>query len=241
MTMFFTRRSVLQSTPPRQDSDLARVLKSSTEIQDAWRLIFKRRGLVERNDRTNIEDPHQLGDMWTAWQKHWFASNLTPQQQRKKWSQKTSIFNTWAWTNLGGKHFVIAVWQTGMTWAPPSDLLKSNFEGALRHVATHFASWTRRLARSVAIRKANPQTEEARTRSGTSKGHGLNPQQVHDRDARSDARWNYYRILRLDNKFRASKGKGKGKSRGATEHSVQRSRDWLRIKRTAEIKAWAKP
>ena len=117
-----------------------------------------------------------------------------------------------------------------MTWAPSSDQIKNDYPAALKHVATHFASWTRKLARSVANHKADPRTAEARTRSGTSKGHGLNPQQVHDRDARSDARWNYYRILRLDNKFRASKGKGKGKRKGAAEHSVQR---------TTEIKAWA--
>jgi hypothetical protein len=141
---------------------------------------------------------------------------------------------------VGGKHFVMAVWQTGMTWAPPSDLLNTIFNAALRHIATHFASWTRRLARSVANHKANPQTEEARIRSGTSKGkHGLNPQQMHDREERRDARCNYYRTVLLENKLHASKGKAKGKGRGATEHSVQPSRNWLRIGPTAESKAWA--
>ena len=170
--------------------------------------------------------------MWTAWQRDWFARNLTPEQESKKWSKKTSLFNAWAWTtvHVGGKDFVMAVWQTGMTWAPSSDLVRKDFEGALKHVATHFASWTRKLARSVANHKADPRTEEARTRSGTSKGHGLNPQQVQDRAERTDARHNYYRILRLDHKFCASKGKGKGKRRGAAEHSVQK---------TAETKAWA--
>ena len=87
----------------------------------------------------------------------------------------------------------MAVWQTGMTWAPPPDLINTSFDAALRHVATHFASWTRRLARSVANHKANPLTDEARTRSGTAFGkHGLTPQEVQDRQERRDARWNYY-------------------------------------------------
>ena len=209
LTNFFTRQKVLQSTHTKTPSDQARVLKSSTEIHDAWQLIFERRRLTERNDRQRIEDPHQLGDMWTAWQRDWFAKNLTPGQENKKWNKKTSIFNTWTWNTVGGKHFVMAVWQTGMTWAPSSDLVRKDFGGALKHVATHFASWTRKLARSVADHKADPRTEEARTRSGTSKGHGLNPQQVQDRAERTDARHNYYRILRLDHKFCASKGKGK--------------------------------
>ena len=116
----------------------------------------------------------------------------------------------------------MAVWQTGMTWAPPPELLSTNFNGALEHVATQFASWTRRLARSVARHKAHPLTDEARTRSGAAFGeHGLTPQQVHDREERRVARRNYYMTVHLANRLQASKGKGKGKGRDATAHSVQ--------------------
>jgi len=226
-TNFFLRKKVLQSTHTKSHGDQARVLKSSAEIHDSWKLIFERRRLAERDDRQSIEDPHQLGEMWTAWQRDWFDKNLRPEQDIKTWNQKTSIFNTWTWNTVGGKHFVMAVWQTGMTWAPSSDQIKNDYPAALKHVATHFASWTRKLARSVANHKADPRTAEARTRSGTSKGHGLTPQQVQDRAERADARSNYYRILSLDHKFCASKGKGKGKKRGAAEHS------------SAETKAWA--
>ena len=116
----------------------------------------------------------------------------------------------------------MAVWQTGMTWAPPPDLLNTDYNGALEHVATHFASWTRRLARSVARHKAHPLTDEARIRSGATVGkHGLTPQQVIDREQRRVARQNYYWAVHLANMLKASKGKGKGKGRGAAEHSVQ--------------------
>ena len=222
MTTFFTRRPVLQSTPPREDKDHARILKSPAQIGEAWRLIFERRRLVEPDDRRSIEDPDQLAQMWTTWQKEWFAKELTPAQTKKNWREKTSIFNGWCWKTLGGKHFVMAVWQTGMTWAPTPELLNTNFNCALEHVATHFASWTRRLARSVARHKADPLTDEARTRSGFKyRQHGLTPQQVHDREERRIARVNYYKTVQLANKLHASKGKGKEKGRGATEHSVR--------------------
>ena len=45
MDLFFTRRPVLQSTPPKEDKDKAVVLKTSAEIEHAWRTIFERRRL----------------------------------------------------------------------------------------------------------------------------------------------------------------------------------------------------
>ena len=41
---------------------------------------------------------------------------------------------------------VQALWQTGITWAPPAD---SDVNGAAEHIAKNFAKWCRRLARSV--------------------------------------------------------------------------------------------
>ena len=89
---------------------------------------------------------------------------------------------------MGGKLFVMAVRQTSVTWAPP-DLLQNNYYGAVEHVAKHFASWTRRLARAVTRHKQDPKTEEARRRSGNSYGmHGLTEQQLQDRTAREKAK-----------------------------------------------------
>ena len=149
------------------------------------RLIFERRRLGEPDDRRSITDPNQLAKMWTTWQRDWFATELTLAPSTKKWSAKTSIFNTWCYKTLGNNNFVMAVWQTGMTWAPTPGLLNTYFNSALEHVTTQFASWTRRLARAVAHNKAHPLTQEARTRSGASFGkHGLTPQQVQDREKR---------------------------------------------------------
>ena len=114
-TMFFTRRPVLQSTPPRENKDHARILKSSAEIKEAWQLIFEKRRLGEPDDRRSIEDPKQLASMLRTWQTEWFAKELTSAQRKKPWRQKTSVFNAWLWSTLGSQHFVMAVWQTGTT------------------------------------------------------------------------------------------------------------------------------
>ena len=113
----------------------------------------------------------------------------------------------------GGKNFVMAIWQTGITWASPPALLNNDYNGALEHVATHFTSWCRRLARAVTRHKRDPKTVEARIRSGEALHcHGLTPQQVCDRAARSTARANYYLAVDLYNRLKAAKGKGKGKA-----------------------------
>ena len=68
MVNLFTRRPLLQSTPPREDKDQPRILKSSAQIEQAWQRIFERRRLGEPDDRCAINDPDRLAKMWVAWQ-----------------------------------------------------------------------------------------------------------------------------------------------------------------------------
>ena len=140
MNMFFTRRPLLQSTPPKQDKDKARVLKTADEICRAWERIFHVRRSYEPDDHKPISEPSLLATMWTDWASEWMAKELTPAQHKLKHSKKTSIFTAWIFSNMGGKNFVMAMWQTGMTWAPTPQLLNENYDGALEHVATNFAS-----------------------------------------------------------------------------------------------------
>ena len=235
---FLTRRPLLQSTPkPKEDPNQARILKPAAEIEAAWQTIFARRRKVEPDDRRPIYCRDKLAKMWTDWQKEWFTTDLTPQQKTLKHSEKTSIWNVYIKREMGRKHFVMAFWQTGVPWAPPLDMLNSNSSGALEHVATHFAQWTRQLARSVLWHRSQPCSEEARTRSGHSRGqHGLTDQEVQDREDKRNATRDYYwgselhvedlaaRGLRRCQSALASKTKGKGKKRdhqgrGAAEHA----------------------
>ena len=204
---FFTRKPVLESTPPRENGDYAQVLKSESEIKWAWQIIMDKRRLIEPDDKQAITDPQQLAWLWRQWQKEWFEKHLTQKQRRKPWRKRTSIWNAWCFKNVGGGHFVMAVWQTGITWAPSPELLNSDFKGAVEHVVANFASWTRRLARSVACHKAHPHTVEARTRSGTKfRQHGLSQEQLWYREERKRARQNYYMTIQLAKKLSYNPG-----------------------------------
>ena len=120
-------------------------------------------------------------------------------------------------------------WQTGITWAPPTELLSNDINGALEHSAKHFASWTRRLARAVTRHKRAPETVEARVRSGSAPGkHGLTPEQEAIRAARRTARSDYYQTVDLWNQLKASKGQGKGKGgKKSWDQMSSNERWWL--------------
>ena len=211
----------------RRWKDSARVLKTTAEIERAWQIIFERRRRGEPDDSREIQSPDRLKDMWNAWMQDWLDAEATRDQKAKKRSQQTSIFSAWVYRHVGGKHFVMAIWQTGIAWAPPVELLNNNINGALEHVAKHFASWTRRLARAVTRHKRDPKTVEARVRSGSAPGkHGLTPEQQADRAARRKARSDYYQTVDLLNQLKASKGKGKGEGGKKSWDQMSRTERW---------------
>ena len=115
----------------------------------------------------------------------------------------------------------MAIWQTGVSWAPPLELLSSDLRAALRHVATHFAQLARQLARAVTFHKSHPDTEKAiRFSYGV-----LNAQERKNSDRKKEACKEYYKAAKLfveDQEARGGKGKGKKKYRtnsGAAEHT----------------------
>ena len=115
----------------------------------------------------------------------------------------------------------------GLDQISPDRQPDNNINGALEHVARHFASWTRRLARAVTRHKRDPETVEARVRSGSAPGkHGLTPEQQADRAARRKARSDYYQTVDLLNQLKASKGKGKGKGGKKSWDQMSWSERW---------------
>jgi hypothetical protein len=149
VNQFFSRRAVLQSTPPRQDAKAARVLKPSSEIAHAWQVIMDRRRLEEPNDRRKIEELDTLNDMHNKWMHEWLEKNLTSEQRCQTQNKKTSIFAAYLNREFGGKRFVMALWQTGIQWAPTPEMIRDDHNGALEHVATNFAKWTQRVACAI--------------------------------------------------------------------------------------------
>ena len=136
---FFTKRSVQQSTPPRADSKAARVIKTRDEIATAWKVILERRHLVEWDDTRPITNPKTRAAMYTSWMHDWCSENLTDNQRGQKGNKQSSIFAAYLHNNFGNKHFVMALWETGVQWAPPPQMLKDDYSGAIEHVAKNFA------------------------------------------------------------------------------------------------------
>ena len=122
----FTRRPLLQNTPPKQDKSRPLMLKSQAEIEEVWRNILWWRRWIEPDDTRAIKDSDKLGRLWVAWQKDWIRRELTAEQKRREWMRQTSIFNSWSHSQMGGRLFVMAVWQTGVTWVPPAEPLNTN-------------------------------------------------------------------------------------------------------------------
>ena len=197
---FFSRPAVLQSTPSRQDAwparvlKLARVIKPSNEIADAWQVIIDRRRLAEPDDTRPIQNYTTRKNMHSTWMHAWFNGkdehgvwNLTEKQHYLPERKKTSIFCAYLNNNFGGKNFVMAVIQTGMQWAPTANQINTDYGGALEHVAKNFASWARRLARAVGEHQRDPRTIEATTRSGApgSGKHGLTAEEEKNRTERN--------------------------------------------------------
>ena len=150
--------------------------------------------MQEPNDEAPITDSDVRAKMYRTWMNEWFTNSdnrnkhpLTAEQAARPRSNKTSIFHAHVKNEYGGKHFVMAVWQLGITWAPSQKLLHTNYGGALEHVAKHFASWVRRVAQAVRQHKEKPSTEEARERSGSAWGqHGLSEEQEASRSVKTD-------------------------------------------------------
>ena len=201
---------MLQSTPPRRNRKAARVLKASSDIEQSWRLILERRRLVQPHDTIPITNTSTLADMHTSWMHEWCAENLSSEQRRKLPRQQSSIFAAYLNNNCGAKYFVMGLWQTGVQWAPPLEMLRNDYSGALEHVAKNFAKWTQRLARAVTRHKNEAETVEERNRK-----------------ERQDARVNYGWTVGLNRQIRAIKREGEKKG----EKRCWRARSWHHCQR----------
>ena len=179
----------------------------------AWEELFKKRQLVEADDTKPINNPASLSKLWTQCMHQWMAENLTPEQKERVTSRKTRIFSAHVKHTYGGKHFVMALWQTGITWLPTPEEIASNEEAAVQAVKDRFLKWLQKVFDAIAKHKNDIPTEEARRRSGFKKWHhGLTRQEEADRRERKQARSDFQWTRTLDAEFMAGKGKGKTKA-----------------------------
>jgi len=204
---------VRQSTPSRQGAwkarlpKPARVIKPTIEINSAWKEIMDRRRLAEPNDTLPIRDKETLKDMYNAWMHEWCDTSLREDQQRKYTKREEQFLSFISLQQFGGKHIVMAMWQTGMQRATTSEKLRDDHEGALVHIAQKFAKWIQRVARAVTRHKKDIDTEEARRTSGSYGKHGLTDEELRMRQERLKARQNFHWALGLDRQLSRERGK----------------------------------
>ena len=157
---------------------------------------------------------------------------MTDEQKKKKHSSQTSMFNAYLWQHFGGKGFVMAVWQTGISWAPPAEMMKNNYTGALKHIAHNFGQGAQLLCRARTAHQDDPKTKEAQRKSGshTRGGHGLSSEELANRNAREKARSIFFYAINLQRQLEVLKGKGKGKRKGNVkgEGKSVAEQHWLR-------------
>ena len=153
MESFFLKRPVRQSTAPTTDGVPAQTLKSAEEIKAAWTEILARRRLEEKDDTAPINDSTRLKKMHAKWLQDFLDNELTAEQQLYKRRSLTSNFGAYLKNNFGGKAFVMALWQTGISWAPTIFLKETNYNGGLEHIALNFGQWAQRIIRAQKFTK----------------------------------------------------------------------------------------
>ena len=119
---FFMKRAVLQSTPGQRPGTF--VLKTPSEIADSWQIIMERRRRQQIDDRQRIMNDGVLAEMYTSWMHEWSRASLTSDQWKKSPSRRSSIFAAYVNNKFGGRKFIMAVWQTGVSWAPTPKMLE---------------------------------------------------------------------------------------------------------------------
>ena len=236
MDTFFLKKSERQSTASTIDAPPAQELKSADEIKAAWQGIIDRRREEQPDDSVPIWDPAQLKRLHALWLEDFIAKELTPEQRAKRRNQQTSMFASYLKTKFGGKPLVMALWQTGITWIPPSEMIATDPDGAIAYIAKQFAQWAQRVTRARELHQESPETQEAQRRSGYNTGkHGLTQEEERNRQARNKARENYWWAKSLECQIQAYEGKAKSKGSGKTkgkplppkaEHDMSRIERW---------------
>ena len=200
----------------RKDNEVqpARCLKTQEEIADAWNLIMTRRREYETDHATPILSRKTRENMYNQWLNDFREYELDSVQQTKSSSDQSSIFRAYLYKNCGGIHFVMAVWQTGLTWLVPEHLANDN-RGATEHAAKEFAKWVLKFARAIQKHKENEKTMEAQRNAGKTWGQsGLTREERYQKKQRDHARWNYNWAAGTERRLQYTQAMSKGKSKG---------------------------
>ena len=123
---FFLKQPELQSAASTTDIVPAHTLKPTEELRTAWTEILTRRRMVEDDDAASINDDILLQKMYGNWSREFSNNKLIADEltadgyHKKKYLTKPMLENLFAIylkNTFGGEDFVMALWQTGISWA----------------------------------------------------------------------------------------------------------------------------
>ena len=174
------------------------------ELQEAWLQLFKRRRTVQPHDTVPIMDEKARAKIHNDWQNEWLQENLRPDQREKSRSKQTSIWDVHLKKVYGGKHFVMALLETGIVWEPSLKDVQENGLDASEHVGKCFCGWLRSVLNAIDKHKKEDETVQARRRSGNTRGqHGLTSQEEAERTERYWARRDLRLTIELSKQYKA--------------------------------------
>ena len=124
----------------------------------------------------------------------------------------------------GSKRFVMAIMETGISWATSSSAAEHSADtdiptGAPEDTITRFINWILKVVKTIDNHKNDPTVQEQRRRSGEKKhSSGLREDKKKLKAARTQARSNFSYGAELNRRLELYEGKGKGKGKGKRDH-----------------------
>ena len=178
-------------------------VKTGNELRTAWQELFRRRRTVEGDDTRAITDEQAKARIHNDWMDEWLANNLEEYQRKKPRYKQTSIWNAYLRSEYGGKHFMMALLETGIVWGPSLNLFQASRVSAAEHVGQSFCIWLQRVLDAIERHKSLEQTQQARRRSGNRKYyHGLTPEEEDQRWALRRAKRDLYLTVLLAKQYK---------------------------------------
>ena len=172
----------------------------------------------DEHDDVAIKDPKTRIRIYNQWRQHFEKNILTAEQRANsgRTAGEARHFNAYLKMRYGGRRFIFAIWEMGVTWIPIEEILALGERGATEHICRRLLRWSYNLSTAIAKHIDDEETQEATRRSGGHTGHsGLTPDEEWFRDNKKWHLDNYEYALGLHQEIQNAKAYKKGYGKGA--------------------------
>jgi len=105
--------------------------------------------MVQEHDDVPIEDPDERTWLCNKWRADFRKNELTYEQQGKSDNAQNSMFNSYLKNKFGGKRFIFAVWEMGITWGATEEMFTKDARGATEHVYKSLLQWSYNMSQAM--------------------------------------------------------------------------------------------